>query len=64
MITHCVYYYTLPLFGHREVAVPARNGQSARTATVSVTAGALRLLPPRQPRGEHRRESLDVWAGS
>ena len=26
-----------------------------------VTAGALRLLPPRQPRGEHRREPLDVW---
>jgi Transposase DNA-binding len=55
------YAYTLPSFGQREVSVPARNGQPARKATVYVTAGALRLLPPRQPRGEHRRELLDVW---
>ena len=53
--------YTLPSFGQREVSVPARNGQPAHKATVYVTAGALRLLPPRQPRGEHRREPLDVW---
>jgi len=55
------YAYTLPSFGQREVSVPARAGQLARKATVRVAAGALRLMPPRQPRGEHRREPLDIW---
>lgn len=55
------YAEALPTLGQREVSVPARAGQAARTARVRVAAGPLRLLPPRQPRGEHRREPLDVW---
>lgn len=52
---------SLPDLGQREVEVPARDGQPARQATVRVAAGPLRLLPPRQARGEHRREPLATW---
>jgi len=55
------YARALPSWGEREVAVPARDGQPARKATVGVAAGPLRVLPPRQPRGEHRSKPLDIW---
>lgn len=51
----------LPEQGRRSVAVPARDGQPARTATVAVAWAAVRLLPPRQNRGQHRRGPLAVW---
>ena len=53
---------SLPPAGERTVEVPARAGQRARTATVGVAWAAIRILPPVQPRGEHRREPLAVWA--
>jgi hypothetical protein len=48
--------------GQRTVDVPARNGQPARTATVGVAWAPVRLLPPRQPRGEERGTPLAAWA--
>jgi hypothetical protein len=48
--------------GQRTVEVPARNGQPARTATVGVAWAPVRLLPPRQPRGEERGTPLTAWA--
>jgi Transposase DNA-binding len=55
------YARALPDLGYREVKVPARDGKPARTATTRIAAGPLHLLPPRHPRGEHRREPLAVW---
>jgi hypothetical protein len=51
----------LPDLGQRQVDVPARAGQPARQARVRLAAGPVTLLPPRQPRGEHRQEQLAVW---
>jgi hypothetical protein len=53
---------SLPEAGRRTVEVPARNGQPARTATVGVAWASVRVLPPRQPRGEERGTPLAVWA--
>jgi hypothetical protein len=43
------------------IAVPAKNGQKARTAEVSVGWQQVRILPPRQRRGEERGVALVVW---
>jgi len=51
----------LPKLGHKTIAVPAREGQVARTARVRVGAGAVEVSPPRNPRGEHRDEVLTLW---
>lgn len=51
----------LPELGRRVLEVPARAGRTARPATVRVAASPLQLLPPRQPRGEHRRVALTTW---
>lgn len=48
--------------GRRTVKVPARGGQAARTATVGVAWDLVRVLPPRQSRGEERGTLLAVWA--
>ena len=53
---------SLPEAGRRTVKVPARGGQAARTATVGVAWAPVRVLPPRQPRGEERGTPLAVWA--
>ena len=53
---------TLPEEGRRTVNVPARGGQSARKAEVGVAWGSVRVLPPRQPRGDERGAPLAVWA--
>ncbi len=53
---------SLPEEGRRTVDVPARNGQPARTATVGVAWVPVRILPPRQPRGDERGAPLAVWA--
>jgi hypothetical protein len=54
------YAESWPTLGEREVDVPARDGQPARQATGRVAAGRLPLVPPRQLRGEHRKELLEV----
>lgn len=53
---------TLPEAGQRIVTVPARGGQPARTTTVGVAWAPVRVLPPRQARGEVRGVPLKVWA--
>ncbi len=52
----------LPEAGRRTVDLSARGGRAARTATVAVAWAAVRVLPPRQPRGEERGTPLAVWA--
>ncbi len=56
------YLRSLPEVGRRTVNVPARGGQPARTAAVGVAWSPVRVLPPRQPRGEERGTPLAVWA--
>jgi hypothetical protein len=51
----------LPELGQRLIEVPARSGRAARPARVRIAASSLQLLPPRQPRGEHRRVPLTTW---
>lgn len=51
----------LPEEGHREVEVQAKEGQPARTASVSVSWQQVSILPPRQPRGEERGVPLTCW---
>jgi hypothetical protein len=53
---------SLPEEGRRTVDVPARPGQPARTATVGVAWAPVRVLPPRQPRGDERGVRLALWA--
>jgi len=53
---------TLPEAGQRTVNVPARGGQPARTATVGVAWAPVRVLPPRQARGDEQGTPLAVWA--
>ncbi len=53
---------SVPAGGERVVDVPARAGQPARRATVGVAWAAVRVVPPRQPRGEYRDAPLAVWA--
>ena len=48
-----------PATAARTLALPARHGAPARTATVSITCGPIRLLPPRQEKGH---VALDAWA--
>lgn len=52
---------SLPEAGRRTVEVPARDGQPARTATVAVAWAPVRVLPPRQRRGEERGTPLVAW---
>src|SRR5262249_41715733 len=56
------YLGTQPAQGQRGVAVPAHDGQRAREAACGVAWPAVRIGPPRQPRGEHGREPLPIWA--
>jgi hypothetical protein len=53
---------SLPEAGRRTVKVPARGGRPARTVPVGVAWALVRVLPPRQPRGEERGTPLAVWA--
>ncbi len=52
----------LPATGGRVVPVPAQDGQPARRAACGLAWAAVRIVPPRQPRGEHGQEPLPVWA--
>lgn len=51
----------LPEGGSRTVAVAARPGKPARTATVGVHWAPLTIISPRQKRGEERGVPLNVW---
>ena len=51
----------LPGVGTHTVEVPAKKGQKARTAEVSVSWQQVKVLPPRQRRGDERGVPLRVW---
>jgi Transposase DNA-binding len=46
----------------RTLVIPARAGRSKRSAELAVAWCELTILPPRQPRGDHDRTPLRVWA--
>jgi hypothetical protein len=52
---------SLPGVGVHTIDVPAKNGQKARTAEVSVSWQQVKILPPRQRRGDERGVPLTVW---
>jgi hypothetical protein len=45
----------------RTVSVPAHAGQAARKAELALAWCSLKILPPRQARGDHDKTPLDVW---
>jgi len=47
--------------GSYEVEVAATGQREARTATVQFSFAAVRLIPPKQPRGEHSQDPLPLW---
>jgi hypothetical protein len=47
--------------GSYEVRVGATANRAAREAKVQFSFTAVRLLPPKQPRGQHSQEPLAVW---
>jgi hypothetical protein len=51
----------LPTLATQQIEVPARDGQPARKARVRIAAAPVTLLPPKNPRGEHRNEPLATW---
>jgi hypothetical protein len=57
------YLGTLPAQGpSRTIHLSERDGQPARTATVTMAFAAVTLLLPTNPRGHYRRQPLTVWA--
>ncbi len=52
---------TQDAMGHKTISLPGRDGKPARKVKLSVSFAALRLVPPKQPRGEHGREPLPMW---
>jgi Transposase DNA-binding/Transposase DDE domain len=50
-----------PSVGSYEVEVAATHQRPGRRATVQFSFVTVRLVPPRQPRGEHSQEPLPVW---
>ena len=44
-----------------KIRVPAKKGQKARTAEVSVSWQQVKVLPPRQRRGDERGVPFRVW---
>jgi hypothetical protein len=51
-----------PAAGTFSLEVAATPDRGARTAKLSVSFGAVRLLPPKQKRGEYGDEPLPIWA--
>jgi hypothetical protein len=47
--------------GNYEVEVVATSQRPGRTTTVQFSFVAVRLVPPKQPRGEHSQQPLPVW---
>jgi len=52
----------LPEQGRRPLFVPPSQGRPGRDTEVAIAFTKLRIVPPRQARGEHGREPLLVWA--
>lgn len=52
---------SLPGQGVHPIEVSAKNGQKARTAQVSVAWQQVKIVPPRQKRGEERGVPLTAW---
>ena len=52
---------SLPGEGTHPIEVPAKNDRKARTAQVSVAWQQVRILPPRQQRGDERGVPLTAW---
>jgi hypothetical protein len=55
------YARSLPERGRRIVAIPARDGAPARTATVRVGFAPIFIPAPKNPRGQHGKDRLTVW---
>lgn len=53
---------TLPEAGQRTVDIQARGGRPARKAAVGVAWAPVRVLAPRQSRGDERGTPLAMWA--
>jgi hypothetical protein len=51
----------LAKFGQRELEVPAQHGHAKRVAQLTLHAGPLTLLPPRQPSGQEPVRLWVVW---
>lgn len=52
----------LPEQDRRPLSLPSGNGRMARETEIAVAFVKLQIVPPRQARGEHGRELLEVWA--
>lgn len=50
----------LPARGQKVIEIGGREGKPSRTATVNIAWTELRIVPPRQPRGEHDQAPLRV----
>jgi hypothetical protein len=55
------YVRALPTQDSKMIQVPARAGQPARSARVSIAWAAVTLLTPPAPRGEYRGVPLNTW---
>jgi hypothetical protein len=52
---------TLPVQGSKSLRINAKDGQPARDVKLVFRWAAVRIVPPRQARGEHGRKPLPVW---
>jgi hypothetical protein len=55
------YVRALPAQDSKTIQVPARAGQTARSAQVSISWAPVTLLIPPAPRGEYRGVPLETW---
>ena len=53
---------TLPAQGTRTVVIPPAPGRAGRTVQMGVAWEELKIVPPRQPRGETSGAPVRVWA--
>jgi hypothetical protein len=52
---------TLEPLGCKTVDVSCGAGRSARRARVTIAARAVEIVPPKQPRGDHRNDPIPLW---
>ena len=55
------YARSLPRTGHREVSVPAQDGNPKRQASISVGFAPILLWPPHVRRGDYEKKPLPMW---
>lgn len=55
------YARSLPRTGHREVSVPAQDGNPKRQASISVGFASILLWPPHVRRGDYEKKPLPMW---